>query len=582
LNRFWAFVSRVTAAVTRFWARLFDPKREVQGSLAPPEAPDPLTASQPTQDDITDAEYEEIDDARPSVSEAEDKARAEREQQATLERERAEAQRAEAERVEKERDEAERQAAAAAQAQRQRDEEKAAREAKRAEAQRKAEEERVAREEAKAEARRKAEDAREAAARAAQEARRKADEDKAAARALAEELRDKAAQEKAAAKAAQKAAADETRRKAEAERAAAKAAVEEEKRQAAEAKAAAKTAADEAKRVAAAEKAAVKAAADEAERKASEEAAAKLAVLEEAKRRAAEAEAARIAAIEAARRRELEAKKAAIEIPKDYQAAPESSHSIYQLNLDAFDGPLDLLLFLIRRHEVDILDIPMAFICERYLDYLKAMEDLNIDVASEFMFMAAELLHIKSKMLLPKPVDVEGEEEEGDPRSDLVRRLLEYQKYKTAAEELDQYHWFGRDTFGRAPERIERGANETPLKEVSVFALIEAFDAILARQKPEFRHQVMMEQSSVKERMRRLVTALVGQAPQPFEELLGPICSRLDVVVTFLALLEMAKMQLMKIFESEGGTLYLAARFADMEEASRVLDNIEDKTLYAG
>ena len=542
MNRFRAFFDRLKQAVTRFWARLFSREQGARGSLAPPESAGDLAAPPARCNDIADAEYEEIDAAAESRVRQDARGKAE---------------------------EAERQRAL--EAQRRADEKAAKREAARVAAEQKAKADKAAREAAKAEERRKLETEQ-------AEAKRKAAEDKAAAMAAAEEAKRRAAEDKAAAMAA----AEEAKRKAAEEKAAAKAAAEEAKRKAAEEKAAAKAAAEEAKRKAAEEKAAAKAAAEEAKREATEAEAARLAAIEEAKRQIAEAEAAVKAAEEAKRRHELEAKKAAIQIPTDYQPAPESGHALYQLNLDAFDGPLDLLLFLIRRHQLDIFDIPMAFICERYLEYLKVMEDLNLDVASEFMFMAAELLHIKSKMLLPKPVDVEDEEEEGDPRADLVRRLLEYQKYKDAAEQLDQFHWFGRDIFGREPERIEVDRSETPLKEVSVFALIEAFDSVLARQKPEFRHQVIMEQSSVKERMRRLVATLAGQPPQPFEELIGPIRSRIDIVVTFLALLEMAKMQLMKVFESEGGTLYIAARFADMEVATQQLDSLEEKTLYAG
>ena len=126
----------------------------------------------------------------------------------------------------------------------------------------------------------------------------------------------------------------------------------------------------------------------------------------------------------------------------------------YKIQLENFYGPLDLLLFLIRRHQVDIFDIPISFVCARYLEYIKMMQDLNVDVASEFMSLAAELLLIKSKMLLPRPVDVDGDEEETDPRAELVRRLLEYQKYKDAAVQLADHDWLGRDSFSRDPERI--------------------------------------------------------------------------------------------------------------------------------
>jgi segregation and condensation protein A len=254
-------------------------------------------------------------------------------------------------------------------------------------------------------------------------------------------------------------------------------------------------------------------------------------------------------------------------IPKDYIPTAESDHELYRVQVDAFAGPLDLLLFLIRRHALDIFNIPMAFICEKYLHCLKVMQELNLDVAAEFLFTASELLHIKSCMLLPRTNGEQGEEEGIDPRAELVRRLLEYERFKAAAEQLERRSWLGRDTFTRQAEVPERIDLNAPLKEVGIFALVEAFDAMFKRQGPEIRHQVVMESVSVSERMRLLVQSLPGQDLMRFEDLLGPLGGRTDVVVTFLALLELTRLQLVGLYQSLEGLLYVRRRFAAIEHA---------------
>ena len=268
-------------------------------------------------------------------------------------------------------------------------------------------------------------------------------------------------------------------------------------------------------------------------------------------------------------------RRAAIEIPKDYVPSAESTNELYQLELDGFEGPLDLLLFLIRRHALDVFDIPIAFICDRYADCLKAMEELNIDVASEFLLMAAELLHIKSKMLLPRPADVEDDEEEIDPRAELVRRLLEYQKFKDAAAQLSGRDRFGRDVFARAPEPLPRPDGPVPLREVGLFALIEAFDAALQRQKPELRHKVMLETASVRQRIRALVESMAERDSMPFAEFLTAVARRIDLVVTFLAILEMTRLRLLRLYQSESGELYLSRRFETREQAYELMQGVD-------
>ena len=270
-----------------------------------------------------------------------------------------------------------------------------------------------------------------------------------------------------------------------------------------------------------------------------------------------------------------------VETPTDYVATPESMHALYQLQIDGFEGPLDLLLHLIKRHHLDIFDIPIAFICERYLEYLKAMEDVDIDVASEFLFMAAELLQLKSRMLLPRPEGEATEEEEIDPRAELVRRLLEYQKYKDVAERFGLLDRFGRDTFGREAEPTPPPEGEAPLKEVGLFALVKAFQACLDRQKPEVRHQVMLEQVSVRQRIRVLVQRFESQEPMRFESLLEDARRRIDIVVTFLALLEMGKLKLLRIFQSDDGVIYVHPKFDDVSLAFARLEGL-DESQYAG
>src|SRR5512137_207724 len=158
-----------------------------------------------------------------------------------------------------------------------------------------------------------------------------------------------------------------------------------------------------------------------------------------------------------------------------------------------FEGPLDLLLHLVAEHQVDVFDIPIARITEAYLAALRTMQELDIDVAGEFLQMAAQLMLLKSKLLLPRTEvaeDADAAEEQGDPRAELVRRLLEYQKYKAAAEELGRHDILDRDVFARRvqPARIAQPDGPDGLAEVSVFQLIEALDRALANLKPELAH----------------------------------------------------------------------------------------------
>lgn len=231
---------------------------------------------------------------------------------------------------------------------------------------------------------------------------------------------------------------------------------------------------------------------------------------------------------------------------------PEPIDPNFRIELPSFEGPLDLLLHLIGKHELDILDLPIAFVTERYLHYISLMKQLNLDVASEYLVMAAKLAHIKSKMLLPTPpADQEDEaEDEGDPREELIRRLLEYQKYKLAAEELGSRGVEGRDVFLRgipAPE----AEGPAPLAETSLFKLLDAFQRVLDRVKGDLAFEVTAERISIQDRIAQIAERLQGKRAVAFEELFDQIRTTYDVVVTFLAILEMAKMRMMRIYQAD-------------------------------
>ncbi|WP_242361348.1 ScpA family protein [Anaeromyxobacter sp. SG17] len=224
-----------------------------------------------------------------------------------------------------------------------------------------------------------------------------------------------------------------------------------------------------------------------------------------------------------------------------------------------FEGPLDLILHLVKEHEVDLFDIPIAQITESYLATLEAMRELDIDIAGEFLHMAAQLMLMKSKLLLPRTEvaeDAPGAEDVGvDPRAELVRRLLEYQKYKAAGEELGERDILERTVFARKV-RVERSeAPEGPegLADVSVFKLIEALDRALKHARPEHTHEVVTDRLTITDAIARVADVLRLQRRATFEELLsGPVerrHTRADVIATFLAILEMAKLKLVRIFQ---------------------------------
>ena len=229
--------------------------------------------------------------------------------------------------------------------------------------------------------------------------------------------------------------------------------------------------------------------------------------------------------------------------------SPSVENVPYAVRLEMFEGPLDLLLHLIHKNELDITNIPIALITEQYLEYLKLMRVLNLDVAGEYLLMASTLLHIKSKILLP-PSSEEEEPEGEDPRAELVRRLLEYQKYKEAAAELEKRPMLDRDVFIRSPSTEIDDAEEEGRVEVSLFELIEAFRKILERVKAEEFHEVILDRITVEERIQEILSLLQRENRSISFHLLFPEqASRRVIIITFLAILELVKMKLVRIFQ---------------------------------
>ena len=249
----------------------------------------------------------------------------------------------------------------------------------------------------------------------------------------------------------------------------------------------------------------------------------------------------------------------------------------YRVQLDLFEGPLDLLLYLIKKNELDIYDIPIAAITEQYLQYIKMMKDLNLDIASEYLVMAATLTQIKSRMLLPKPE--EGEAEEEDPRAELIRQLIEYQKYKEAADALISREILGRDTFVRFMKEEEILEPEGPGVEASLFELLDAFRSVLKKAADAGEEVLTLDdisqyRISLSQRMDEILL-LLGKAMEkypveqgiPFEELFEGEMTRAFIVVTFLSLLELIRQKLVRIFQIElFGRIWVRPRLAPVEE----------------
>jgi segregation and condensation protein A len=241
-----------------------------------------------------------------------------------------------------------------------------------------------------------------------------------------------------------------------------------------------------------------------------------------------------------------------------------------RVQLEIFEGPLDLLLHLIKKNEVSITDIPIATITEQYLATLEVMQTFNLDVAGEFLVMAATLIHIKSRMLLPMADDEDDEEEGTDPREELVRRLLEYQRFKDAADQLERRELLTRDVFVRSVAPAE--AIPAPgFRDVSVFELLTALKRVLDRLPKDAVHEVMLEKITVREKMTLLLDQLRTQRKILFESLFAEVMTRMDVVVTFLAMLELVKVRAIRIFQEEATGPIQIEVAAGIENAPAVL-----------
>jgi segregation and condensation protein A len=253
-------------------------------------------------------------------------------------------------------------------------------------------------------------------------------------------------------------------------------------------------------------------------------------------------------------------------VPRDYKPLESSTHEIFRVELADFAGPLDLLLYLIKKHDIDVFDIPIKLLTEQYLAMIDTMTEMSIDVASEYLVLAAELTHIKSKMLLPAKdgVAVEQEEPEADPREELVRRLLEFQKYRDAAHQLSDRDQLGRDVFARVPSTMDVAGDLDPgLKTVSVFKLVELMAALMKRD--EFHHTIEFETVSIAERIEYVMA--FGEARDnrfSLTQLLQGILSRRELVVTFIAVLEMTRLQLLKLRIEEDNDSELPQIFVEL------------------
>lgn len=235
---------------------------------------------------------------------------------------------------------------------------------------------------------------------------------------------------------------------------------------------------------------------------------------------------------------------AVTKLPVDLYIPPEA----LKVFLDAFEGPLDLLLYLIRRQNIDILNIPVMRITEQYLEYINIMQDMKIELAAEYLLMAAMLAEIKSRLLLPRPQEEEGDEE--DPRAELVRRLQEYERFKKAAEDLDNLPQESRDTF-RAKAKPPEFERKMPEPQVDMKELVLAFNNIMSRAKLYAHHKIQLETYSVRERMSIILERLNSSDHVQFSLLFTVEEGRKGAVVTFIAVLALLRDSMIEIVQPE-------------------------------
>lgn len=231
-------------------------------------------------------------------------------------------------------------------------------------------------------------------------------------------------------------------------------------------------------------------------------------------------------------------------LPEDLYIPPDALEVI----LEAFEGPLDLLLYLIKRQNLDILEIPITAITVQYVEYVELMKDIRLELAGEYLVMAAMLAEIKSRMLLPRPVNEEGEEE--DPRAELIRRLQEYERFKKASEDIDELLRQDRDIFIASAEPPEMD-EEKPLPDVELKELILAFKDVMARVSVQASHQIQREPLSIRERMSDILHEIKGKDFVDFTTLFKVEEGRMGVVVSFIAVLELLKQHVIEIIQAE-------------------------------
>jgi segregation and condensation protein A len=237
----------------------------------------------------------------------------------------------------------------------------------------------------------------------------------------------------------------------------------------------------------------------------------------------------------------------------------------YKIDLEVFEGPLDLLLHLIKKSELDIINIPISLILDQYMEHLSLMEELNIDLAGDFLLMASELAHIKSRMLLPVDEQSEDSEADGeDPRAELIRRLLEYQRYKDAARELSERPMLGRDVFQHGVPHEDFDEEES--LEADLFQLLSCFHELLQNAPKHTVHQVRGELLSVTDRIYEIMAMMKEKEVVEFRSLFETDPGREAMIVTFLAILEMGRLKMLKITQTEERReIYLRPCFESVE-----------------
>ena len=254
--------------------------------------------------------------------------------------------------------------------------------------------------------------------------------------------------------------------------------------------------------------------------------------------------------------------------------APHDFESVipqYPVRLDSFEGPLDLLVHLIRRHEIDIYDIPIVLVTQQYLEYLDLMRELDLDVAGEFLVMAATLIQIKARMLIPRPETPEEAGDAVDPRDALVQRLIEHEQYRSAADLLRERETLRSAQWIRPDNRVADIAGQPVERELEVdlFSLLQAFQAVVARARQRRPVPLPPDAISIEQRIEQLLDRLSGDEACGFEDLFDGDRSRGDLVTTFLALLEMVRLKLVRLFQPSAFAPIRVYRRARPDDAPR-------------